>query len=324
MQTSPLALLIIYTGGTIGMQNSAEGYKPSAGIQALIENALSTKALQQLQPFKVLEFDHLIDSSNAQPNDWLSIGQCIDKHYQQYAGFIVLHGTDTMAYTAAALHHMLGSNIKPVIVTGSQIPMHEARSDASNNILEAALVARSKKVRQVCLSFSGRLLAGNSAKKVHTSALAAFDSPNRPALATTGIKLNFCKETQHNDQAINSQFNFSLMQANSVAVLMLYPGISKESIEGVFSNQNTKAVIMLSYGAGNPPDQNIDLINALRRAQKNNILLFNMTQCHLGAVSQGSYAVGSVLNKLGVISAQDRTLEDLVTDLYVNFSDYKT
>ena len=323
MQASPQPLLIIYTGGTIGMQNSDQGYAPCAGIERLIENTLSAKALEQLHPFDVLEFDTLIDSSNAQPSDWLSIAQCIDKHYSQYAGFIVLHGTDTMAYTAAALHHMLGSVIKPLIVTGSQIPMFEARSDAAGNLLDAALFARSRQVTQVCLSFGGKLLAGNSAKKIHTSALAAFDSPNAPGLATAGIELSFCKALHNSDTTHDRHFKLSLLPEYSVAVLLLYPGMSKESITGVFSNPNTQAVVMLSYGAGNPPDQNLDLIEALQRARENNILLFNMTQCHSGAVPQGNYAVGSVLDKLGVISAQDRTLEDLVTDLYVNFSDYQ-
>ena len=311
-------ILIIYTGGTIGMRTSSEGYQPCDGIQTLIESSLSMAAFAELQPYQVHEFDNLIDSSNALPSNWLEIAQCIKDHYQQYSAFIVLHGTDTMAYTAAALHHLLGENIKPVIVTGSQIPMCEARSDASSNLLEAALFARSGKVAQVCISFAGKLLAGNSAKKVHTSAMAAFDSLNRPPLALANIALDFSQNTVTMSNAkTDKSFEFPSLQEKSVAVIFLYPGINDSVINAAFLDSQTTAVVMLSYGAGNPPDQNLCLIKALESAQQRNIPVINITQCYSGSVSQGTYAVGSVLNKFGVISAGNRTLEDVVTSLYI-------
>jgi len=314
-------LLIIYTGGTIGMQPSSAGYQASEGIQALIESNLSNQAIEQLSPYQVHEFDHLIDSSNAQPNDWLKIAQCVSDNYADYAGFIVLHGTDTMAYTAAALHHMLGTNIKPVIVTGSQIPLCEPRSDGASNLTEAALFARSKQLSQVALSFAGKLLAGNSAKKIHTSALAAFDSLNTPLLARAAINLEFAdqsKPLQPENTLTTQTFKLTDFTAKNVAVLYLYPGISNTQIEAAFDQNASKAVVMLSFGAGNPPDQNNALMSALKKAQQTNMPVFNMTQCYSGAVSQGTYAVGSALNDLGVISAENRTLEDVVTDLYIN------
>jgi len=317
-------LLIIYTGGTIGMQSSSTGYQASEGIQALIEANLSNQAIEHLKPYHVHEFDRLIDSSNAQPKDWLEIARCISDNYANYAGFIVLHGTDTMAYTAAALHHMLGANIKPVIVTGSQIPLCEPRSDGASNLIEAALFARSKQLSQVALSFAGKLLAGNCAKKIHSSALAAFDSLNAPLLARAAIKLEFANQSTPLPQEISlatKTFKLAEFTAKNVAILYLYPGISNTQIEAAFDQSSSKAVVMLSFGAGNPPDQNSTLMSALRKAQQLNMPVFNMTQCYSGAVSQGTYAVGSALNELGVISAENRTLEDVVTDLYINVAD---
>jgi len=317
-------LLIIYTGGTIGMQSSSVGYQASEGIQALIESNLSNQAIDQLKPYRVHEFDHLIDSSNAQPKDWLEIAQCISNNYANYAGFIVLHGTDTMAYTAAALHHMLGTNIKPVIVTGSQIPLCKPRSDGASNLTEAALFARSKQLSQVALSFAGKLLAGNCAKKVHSSALTAFDSLNAPLLAHAAINLEFTNQSTPQPQetalAIKT-FKLANFTAKNVAVLYLYPGISNTQVEAAFNQTVSKAVVMLSFGAGNPPDQNNTLMGALKKAQQINMPVYNMTQCYSGSVSQGTYAVGSALNDLGVISAENRTLEDVVTDLYINVTD---
>ncbi|MFT5708406.1 MAG: L-asparaginase [Oceanospirillaceae bacterium] len=319
-----LPILIIYTGGTIGMQPSEQGYLPSDGIQALIKDSLNAKQYAALAPFSVHEFEYLIDSSNAQPSDWLNIAECITENYRDFSAFIVLHGTDTMAYTASALHHILGDRIKPVIVTGSQIPLCEARSDAITNLLDAALFARNANTHQVSLSFAGKLLAAYSATKVNSSALAAFDSPNKTPMATANIQLELgdCNNESSLQTTDFCNFNLPSITANSVAVLFLYPGISNEVIDATLLNKNSKAVVMLSYGAGNPPDQNQYLISALHEARKRGIVVVNKTQCHAGAVAQGSYAVGSILNELGVISAQDRTLEDLITDLYINFQRY--
>ena len=318
-------LLIIYTGGTIGMEPSAEGYRPSAGIQQLINSCLGEKLLAQLQPFHCLEFEHLIDSSNARPGDWLQVAQCIKNNYQKYAGFIVLHGTDTMAYTAAALGHMLGNNTKPIIVTGSQIPMSQPRSDALSNLIDAASFARSAQVSQVCLYFGGKLLAANNATKVHSSQLCAFDSPNGQPLARANIVLEFSAPQPNNPQTadkMHSELPLQPLTENSVAVLFLYPGISDSIIAATLLDKATKAVVMLSFGAGNLADQNKYLMDSLKQARSRGTVIVNMTQCYGGAVAQGSYAVGSTLNKLGVISAGSRTLEDVVTDLHINLDKY--
>ena len=314
------AILIIYTGGTIGMQQSSQGYTPNAGIEALITQSFNQKNLDAIQPFDIIEFEQLIDSSNAQPSDWLKIANCINDNYDKYTGFIVLHGTDTMAYTACALHHIFGKNIKPIIVTGSQIPMCEIRSDGPSNLLDAIIYIRNSELAEVCISFAGDLLPAVSAKKVHTSALSAFKSVNKPALASADITLRV--EAHQINSDTKKQFKLDTLSDNSVSVLLLYPGISKQAIDAVLLNEQTKAVIMLSFGAGNPPDANQDLISALKIARQRKTVILNMTQCHQGKVAQGCYAAGSILNELGVISAEDRTLEDALTDLYINLDRY--
>ncbi|EPJ49774.1 MAG: hypothetical protein OFPI_22620 [Osedax symbiont Rs2] len=325
MQDKQQQLLIIYTGGTIGMLPSAEGYRPSAGIQQLINSCLGEKLLAQLQPFHCLEFEQLIDSSNAQPRDWLQIALRISENYQKYAGFIILHGTDTMAYTAAALGHMLGKNTKPIIVTGSQIPMSQPRSDALSNLIDAASFARSAQISQVCLYFGGKLFAADNVTKAHSSQLCAFDSPNGQPLARANIALDFYQpqpESSLKKDKTQSGFQLQPLAHNAVAVLMLYPGISDAIIAAALLDKATKAVVMLSFGAGNLADCNRYLMQSLKEARSRGTVIVNMTQCYGGAVAQGAYAVGSTLNKLGVISAKSRTLEDVVTDLYINLDKY--
>lgn len=314
------AILIIYTGGTIGMQQSTQGYVPNAGIEALIRQSFNQQNLDAIQPFDVIEFEQLIDSSNAQPSDWLKIAHCINDNYHKYAGFIVLHGTDTMAYTACALHHIFGKNIKPIIVTGSQIPMCEIRSDGPGNILDAIMYIRNSELAEVCISFAGDLIAALSAKKVHSSAIGAFKSINKAALSSADITLSI--PAYQTDTRTQHPFKLNPLKDNSVSVLLLYPGISKQAIDAALLNEQTKAVVMLSFGAGNPPDANQDLISALKSATQRKTVILNMTQCYQGKVAQGCYAAGSILNELGVISAQDRTLEDVVTDLYINLDSY--
>ena len=316
-------LLIIYTGGTIGMQHSDRGYVACADINDLFLKSLSASTYSSLMPFEVVEFERLIDSSNAQPNDWLNIARCIRDNYAHYCGFIVLHGTDTMAYTAAALHHIFGSHTKPIIVTGSQIPMSHPRSDAMTNLIDAIAFCRAGQISQVCLSFAGKLLPAKSAKKVHSSALAAFDSFNATPMASAAIEIKFTATQQ--PKPVAKELHISLPQSicgDSVKLLHIHPGISKAVIDAVFLSESTKAVVILTYGAGNPPDQNRDLIQSLTRARQKEVVVLNITQCYGGAVTQGVYAVSSILNQLGVISAGDRTLEDVMTDLYINLDQY--
>lgn len=325
MQSTNKPILLIYTGGTIGMQPSEHGYQPSNGFEQLLTENLSQNSIQHLAPFDIIEFEKPIDSSNAKPDDWYSIATCISENYHQYSAFIVLHGTDTMAYTGAALTHLLGENIKPVIVTGSQIPLSQSRSDGTTNLQDAIAFCRDGKLAQVAICFGGKLLDAKTATKSHSSHFAAFDSPNHPPLATTGIDLTYNQALLKPASALKQSMTLPANQPknNRVEILHLHPCISDAVIEATLNAPEIQAVILLSYGAGNPPDENQALMSALRTAKARGVVVFNKSQCYAGAVAQGSYAVGSALAKLGVISAGKRTLEDLVTDLHFNAHRYQ-
>ncbi len=309
------------------MKPSESGFAASNGFQQLLNQQLSQSQSQQLASSTILEFEQPIDSSNATAEDWYKIANCINDNYQQYSAFIVLHGTDTMAYSAAALHHLLGRNIKPVIFTGSQIPLSQPDSDGQDNLLSAVAFAKQSQLSQVAIYFNGKLLSAISATKVHSSDFSAFDSPNHQPLASINKDSNeitFIHQPSNADTELSGNFKLvdSAKVTDKVAVLFLHPCISNQVIEATFNNPKTKAVVMLSYGAGNPPDQNTCLLNALKTARERGVVILNKSQCFQGSVAQGNYAVGSALNTLGVISAQERTLEDLVTDLYINLANY--
>jgi L-asparaginase len=321
-------ILIIYTGGTIGMQPSDNGFAASKGFEQLLKDYLSEHQYSQLASSTILELDQPIDSSNATPADWYKIANCIADNYHNHSAFIVLHGTDTMAYSASAAHHLLGTNIKPVIFSGSQVPLSQPSSDAQQNILDAVAFAKQTHLNQVSICFNSKLLSAFSATKVHSSEFSAFNSPNTQEIAFIDNNTQEITFTQNNKQAntatiqslspviINKLKNKSAI--DKVGVLLLHPCISDQVIKATFDNPNTQAIVMLTYGAGNPPDQNDFLLETLKQARHRGVVVLNKSQCFQGSVAQGNYAVGSALNKLGVISAQDRTLEDLVTDLYIN------
>ena len=306
-------LLMIYTGGTIGMQHSEDGFSAAGGFAELLQSKLSSDQLEQLGSYQVLELERPIDSSNAQPQDWLTLATIIQQQYHSYAGFIVVHGTDTMAYSAAALHHMLPALDKPVILTGSQIPLICQRSDGLGNLIDAACYARSGKINQVALCFNHLLFAGHQCSKVHSSDFQAFNSPNAQPLASGAIQLQFNHSQLRPAAAV--EFNLPTKPLNQVAVLYLHPGISDTVIEASLNPEKIQAAIIYSFGAGNLADANPVLMSALEKAASNGVKLINRTQCHQGSTAQGDYAVSQRLNQLGVINGENRTLEDLVTEL---------
>lgn len=327
-------VLIIYTGGTIGMWPSSNGYVPQGGFDALLKQRLNRVSISALQPFDIIELENLIDSSNIEPKDWATLAHLINQHYDQYDGFVVLHGTDTMAYTASALSFMLAGLTKPVVLTGSQIPLAQPRTDATNNLLNAIEFAREPSNQEVCICFDGKLLRGNRAKKIHTSSLQAFDSPNFRALGHSGITIQLFNENAQNGahlstpkstpgttpetthQTATQQHRFNIPEfTHQVAQLHLYPGINNAQLKAVLDNDDIRGVVMLSYGAGNPPDNNHDLMSLLEQANKRGVVIINLTLCSYGQVIQGSYATGEKLNQLGVIPGADMTVEAAFTKL---------
>ncbi len=320
------SVLIIYTGGTIGMWPSSDGYVPQGGFDALLKQRLNQVSISALQPFDIIELENLIDSSNIEPKDWATLAHLITQYYDEYDGFVILHGTDTMAYTASALSFMLAGLTKPVVLTGSQIPLAQPRTDATNNLLNAIEFAREPGNQEVCICFDGKLLRGNRAKKVHTSSLQAFESPNFRPLGQSGINIKLCNENAQNKGVLTGceitqqstmkkpLFNIPVF-THQVAQLHLYPGINNAQLKAALDNDDIRGVVMLSYGAGNPPDNNQYLMSLLEQANQRGVVIINLTLCPYGQVIQGSYATGQKLNHLGVIPGADMTVEAAFTKL---------
>lgn len=307
-------ILVIYAGGTIGMQASAQGYVPVAGFERQVRQQLNDERAAQLPAFDMLELDQLIDSSNLQPHHWCELAGIIQQRWQQYDGFVLLHGTDTMAYTASMLSFMLQGIDKPVIVTGSQIPLAELRNDALDNLLTALIFAGQYSIPEVCICFNGRLLRGNRSRKLKSAALDAFDSPNYGHLGQAGINI-----TLHAERLLavgRANFNIPELNPNAVVVLPVYPGMSASVAKAILNDNAVKGCVLQTYGAGNPPDANSELMRVLEEAIKRGVSIVNVTQCLQGEVNQGAYATGATLNRLGVIAGSDLTLEAAFTKLH--------
>jgi L-asparaginase len=262
--------------------------------------------------FDMHEYSPLIDSSDMNPSHWQLIADDIKDKYADYDGFVVLHGTDTMAYTASALSFMLENLTKPVIVTGSQIPLSQLRSDGQVNLLNAMYLAANYPIGEVSLFFNNQLFRGNRATKIHADGFAAFGSPNMAALATAGINIELVAGQLL--PSFNNNLEVSPITPQQIAVLHLYPGISVDLIESMLT-KSLKALVLLSFGVGNAP-QNPAMLSLFSDATKQGLVIINLTQCLQGSVNMGGYATGNALLDAGVVSGYDMTLEACVTKLH--------
>ncbi|WP_394220461.1 asparaginase [Alteromonas gracilis] len=305
-------IYIAYTGGTIGMKPSKQGYVPAAGFLADTLKKMPEFHRSEMPLFTLHEYDNLIDSSDMDPSDWQRIADDISDNYDKYDGFIILHGTDTMAYTASALSFMLEDLSKPVIVTGSQIPLAELRSDGQVNLLNALYVAANYPIAEVGLFFNNRLLRGNRSRKVDADGFSAFDSPNFPPLLEAGINIRV--KAGSLAKAPNNTIKVSNVKAQPIGMVSLYPGIAPEVIKNTLQ-QPVNALILLSYGVGNAP-QNPELIAQLKYAKSRQIPVLNCTQCMRGRVNMGGYATGHGLREVGVLSGSDMTPEAALAKLH--------
>ncbi len=305
-------IYIAYTGGTIGMKPSEHGYVPASGFLAETLRNMPEFHRPEMPEYHLHEYPRLIDSSNMHPQHWQQIADDIAKNYAKYDGFIILHGTDTMAYTASALSFMLENLSKPVIVTGSQIPLAELRSDGQINLLNALYIAANYPIAEVSIFFNNKLLRGNRSRKVDADGFNAFASPNFPPLLEAGINIRL--RAGYLSHRPNNQLQVSTIASQPIGLIHLYPGISASVIKNTLQ-QPVKALILLSYGVGNAP-QDPAILAQLRKALEQEIAVVNCTQCLRGKVNMSGYATGNSLSEIGVISGADMTPEATLTKLH--------
>lgn len=306
-------IYIAYTGGTIGMQKSNHGFVPVAGYMEKQLASMPEFHRPEMPFYTIHEYDPLIDSSDMTPKDWQQMANDIRDNYDHYDGFVILHGTDTMAYTASALSFMLENLGKPVIVTGSQIPLAQLRSDGQANLLNALHIAANYPINEVTLFFNNQLMRGNRSTKSHADGFNAFTSPNLPPLLEAGININIGNGVEI-DKAPEGKFRVSDITPQPVGVITMYPGISHEVIRNTLL-QPVNAMILLTFGVGNAP-QNPPLLEQLHDASERGVIVVNLTQCLAGKVNMGGYATGCALADAGVISGYDMTPEAALTKLH--------
>lgn len=310
-------ILLIYTGGTIGMVKDFE----TNSLRAFNFDNLLVRIpeIKQLEcNITTYSFEEPIDSSNMSPVYWLQIANVIKENYSHVDGFVVLHGSDTMSYTASALSFMLENLTKPVIFTGSQLPIGDLRTDAKENLITAIQVASLQengvpKLQEVCLYFEYKLYRANRTTKINAEHFEAFTSPNYPELAESGVHLKVFKHNLLNATKAG-EFYVHQDMCTDIAVLKLYPGITETVVETILNTPNIKGVIIESYGAGNAPTLPWFSI-LLENAMSKGIRIVNVTQCRGGSVIMGQYETSVHLQKIGLISGNDLTFEAAITKM---------
>ena len=310
-------ILIIHTGGTIGMFPTEHGYAPAKEAFHTALSSIPELSSPAMPAWELIDMDPLLDSSNISVNEWNRIGFLIAEHYDRYDGFVVLHGTDTMAYTASALSFMLENNSKPVILTGSQIPLCEIRNDARDNLLTSLLIAADDKVHEVCLYFGGKLLRGNRSMKYSADDLIAFESPNYPSLADVGININYHPSALLPPAA--GSFALHPFENVPIGVIKVFPGIQFGLFDAVMTEM-LRGIVIETFGSGNIPESEKALLPIIRKATENGTVMVICSQCPHGTVTLGAYETSLALSNAGAVSGYDLTTEAAVAKLYYLFS----
>lgn len=310
-------ILLIYTGGTIGMIKDYDtGALKAFNFDELLQNIPELKILEH--EIETLSFEEPIDSSNMNPAYWEMIAGTINDHYELYDGFVVLHGSDTMSYTASALSFMFENLTKPIIFTGSQLPIGDLRTDAKENLITSIQIAGLRKngkpvISEVGLYFEYKLYRANRTTKVNAEHFQAFASMNHPPLAESGVYLSvnykaLWKPNRKQRTKLHAGFN------NEVLILKMFPGISASTVEYMLSKPNLKGVVLETFGSGNAPNASW-FLDILSEKIKNGLRVINVTQCIGGSVSMGQYETSVGLKKIGVVSGKDITTEAAVSKL---------
>ena len=316
--TDKSSVLLIYTGGTIGMmKNPVTGALENFNFDQLLLYVPEIKSFN-LDIYSIA-FEPPIDSSDISPDSWSELVKIIYSNYEQYDGFVILHGTDTMAFTASALSFMLEGLSKPVILTGSQLPIGALRTDGKENLLTAIEIAAAKHedgtpiVPEVCVFFHEKLMRGNRTTKVSAENFDAFESNNYPLLAHSGIELQFYEHNilpYRSDAVLIPHYT---MDPN-IIIFSLFPGMQPDIVKKIMRDKKLRGVIFRTFGSGNAPQQKW-LVDALTRATKAGKTIVNITQCSTGSVKMGLYETGRQLLESGIISGHDSTVEAALTKL---------
>ena len=315
------SLLLIYTGGTIGMkQDSKTGALKPFDFKGIMDEVPELSKFA----YKIdsVSFDPIIDSSDVEPSLWKDIALMIQSNYSGYDGFVVLHGTDTMAYSASALSFMLENLAKPVIFTGSQLPIGVPRTDGKENLISSVEIAAEQdadgnaRVPEVCICFDNTLMRGNRTTKLSSDRFNAFISPNLPPLATAGINIEYNDSIiRHTGKSSANYLKINTLLDTRVGMLKIHPGITPELVSDVLLGNSTRAIIMETYGSGNAPSRSwfLDVVGEAVQCGK---IIVNITQCLSGAVNMGLYANGKALEDVGVVSGGDMTTESALAKLF--------
>ncbi|HPF13081.1 MAG: asparaginase [Planctomycetes bacterium] len=308
-------IYVAYVGGTIGMRNTPRGFAPAPGFlaQQLAENPLLRSP--ELPEFVLKEYDPLLDSSNMGPGDWLRIAEDIRVQIDQFDGVLVIHGTDTMAYTAAALSFMLENLGKPVIITGSQMPLCRIRSDGFDNLITSLILLEryADRIAEVCVYFGGRFLRGNRSKKIDGEFFAAFDSPNLPRLGTVGIDFELNWDLIRPPIPGRAPLRVQVIGDATVAAFRLFPGLKAESLGHML--ESVQGLVLECYGSGNAPHRDKAFMEVLRQATARGVVIVDVPQPIHGCADLSLYETGQALLDVGVISGFDMTPEAALAKL---------
>lgn len=310
-------ILIINTGGTISSVKTHRGYEPAEGYVQTALQRIPAIHHPDMPDYVIKEYQPLLDSSNMTMTDWNQIAHDIHDEYTKYDGFVIFHGTDTMAYTASALSFMLENLSKPVIVTGSQIPLSEVRNDAMDNVITSLWLTAHQPINEVCIYFNQHLLRGNRSQKISAQRFNAFDSPNYPHLASIGISINVHHELLL--PAPKKTFSLQTISPHFIANVRLFPGFVNDILDYLLQ-QPLQGLVLETYGAGNAPNNDPRFLTMLEQACVRGIVIVNCTQCQQGRVEMSQYATGHTLKNAGLISGHDMTPEAAHCKLLYLFS----